>query len=115
MHHFHPRFVPGGHESFGALFNTFVHVVMYTYYFLASLGPQYRRFIWWKKYLTHLQIAQFVVGFLKTLPNVMGWTDCGFPWQFSALTLIIFALMFIMFVQFYADEYIKKERKRKMI
>ncbi len=33
------RFVPGGHESFGALFNSFIHVVMYTYYGLAAMGP----------------------------------------------------------------------------
>lgn len=33
------RFVPGGHESFGALFNCFIHVVMYTYYGLAAMGP----------------------------------------------------------------------------
>lgn len=30
----------GGHESFGALFNSFIHVVMYTYYGLAALGPK---------------------------------------------------------------------------
>lgn len=40
----------------GLLFNTLVHVVMYYYYALKSLGLK----VWWKKYITQLQIVQFV-------------------------------------------------------
>jgi hypothetical protein len=47
---------PGGHESFGALFNSFIHVVMYTYYGLAALGPRVQPYLWWKRYLTKLQV-----------------------------------------------------------
>ncbi len=50
------RFVPGGHESFGALFNTFVHVIMYTYYFFAAFGPRFQKYLWWKRHLTKLQV-----------------------------------------------------------
>lgn len=50
------RFFPGGHESFGALFNTFIHVVMYTYYFLAAFGPRFQKYLWWKRHLTKLQV-----------------------------------------------------------
>ena len=32
------RWLPGGHETFGGMFNCLVHVVMYGYYFLAALG-----------------------------------------------------------------------------
>ncbi|XP_014357322.2 elongation of very long chain fatty acids protein 4 [Papilio machaon] len=46
---------------FVAMLNCFVHVVMYTYYALASLGPQYAKYIWWKKYLTTLQLTQFLL------------------------------------------------------
>jgi hypothetical protein len=46
----------GGHESFGALFNSFIHVVMYTYYGLAALGPRVQPYLWWKRYLTKLQV-----------------------------------------------------------
>ena len=45
-------------------FNSLVHVVMYTYYFLASaIGRDEatrRRWLWWGPYLTLFQIFQFV-------------------------------------------------------
>ena len=30
------RWLPGGHETFGGMFNCFVHVIMYGYYFLGK-------------------------------------------------------------------------------
>lgn len=47
----------GGHSTFFGLINTFVHVVMYTYYLLAAMGPKYQKYIWWKKYLTTFQMV----------------------------------------------------------
>ncbi|KAF7258201.1 hypothetical protein EG68_04887 [Paragonimus skrjabini miyazakii] len=44
------------------LTNGSVHVIMYIYYALAALGPAWRRFLWWKRYLTILQMMQFVYG-----------------------------------------------------
>lgn len=37
--------------------NSVVHSVMYSYYFLAALGPRMQPYLWWKKYLTRLQIV----------------------------------------------------------
>ncbi|KAH7968958.1 hypothetical protein HPB52_013202 [Rhipicephalus sanguineus] len=37
--------------------NTLVHLVMYSYYFLAALGPRAQRFLWWKRYLTQDDIG----------------------------------------------------------
>jgi hypothetical protein len=54
------RFVPGGHASFFGLLNSFVHIVMYAYYLLAALGPQYQKYIWWKQHMTTLQMIQFI-------------------------------------------------------
>jgi len=52
------RWLPGGQESFGGFINSVVHVIMYTYYFLAALGPQFQKYLWWKKYLTTFQMIQ---------------------------------------------------------
>lgn len=52
------KFTPGGHSTFFGFINTFVHILMYTYYFFAALGPQYQKYLWWKKYLTAIQMVR---------------------------------------------------------
>lgn len=37
--------------------NSFVHIIMYSYYFVAGLGPEFQKYLWWKKYLTLLQLV----------------------------------------------------------
>lgn len=51
------RFLPGGHGTLLGLINSFIHIIMYTYYLLASLGPQYQKYLWWKKHLTAMQMV----------------------------------------------------------
>ena len=51
------KFVPGGSALTGAMVNCFVHIIMYFYYFLAAIGPAISRYLWWKKYLTILQLV----------------------------------------------------------
>ena len=50
------RFYPGGNATFGAALNFFVHTIMYSYYLLASMGPRYAGYLWWKRYLTTFQV-----------------------------------------------------------
>ncbi|KAG0424366.1 hypothetical protein HPB47_028414 [Ixodes persulcatus] len=58
------NFGGGGQLIMVLCFNTLVHVVMYGYYFLSSLGPRIQKYLWWKRYLTRLQIFQiaFLTG-----------------------------------------------------
>lgn len=55
---------PGGDAYFSALFNSWIHVVMYLYYLLAALIGKNeklrRKYLFWSKYLTMLQMLQFV-------------------------------------------------------
>lgn len=61
------KFAPGGHSTFFALLNTFVHIVMYFYYMIAAMGPEYQKYIWWKKYLTTFQMVSVGNRFFSTL------------------------------------------------
>jgi len=39
------------------MLNTFVHIIMYSYYLLSAFGPRFQKYLWWKKYLTVLQMV----------------------------------------------------------
>lgn len=45
--------------------NSFIHVVMYFYYFLTSVSDKYKGNVWWKKHITQLQIVSDLCRYLK--------------------------------------------------
>lgn len=49
--------ISGGLGTFHALLNCVVHVIMYSYYGLTAMGPSYQKYLWWKKYLTTIQLV----------------------------------------------------------
>lgn len=51
------KYYPGGHLTFYPMINSMVHIVMYTYYLLSAMGPKVQKYLWWKKYLTTLQLV----------------------------------------------------------
>lgn len=61
------RYVGGGHGIYLGVLNAFVHVWMYGYYLLSAYYPSYKKNIWWKKYITMLQLVSDI---LLDLPNV---------------------------------------------
>ena len=101
------RYVPGGHASFFGLLNTFVHIVMYFYYMMSAMGPQYQKYLWWKQHLTTLQMIQFV-GIMVHGFQLVFYDDCDFPWQFSYYIGAHAILFFVLFSQFYIVNYLKK-------
>ena len=74
---FGPRFVGGGHTTFCGFLNCAVHVAMYLYYFLAALGPRVQPYLWWKKYLTKLQMVQFIIFFIHAMQPLF--IECDYP------------------------------------
>lgn len=107
------KFTPGGHSTFFGLLNSFVHIVMYLYYMLAAMGPQYQRYIWWKKYLTNLQMVQFVLIFSHAFQ--LCFTECEYPrafmWWIGGHAVMFFAL----FSDFYIKAYFKKSKQRELL
>ncbi|XP_023340269.1 elongation of very long chain fatty acids protein AAEL008004 isoform X2 [Eurytemora carolleeae] len=97
------QFAGGGHTSFGGTWNMLVHVIMYFYYFLAAAGVK-RELLWWKKYLTGLQMVQFVAVILHAMfPLVL--SDCNYPKEMSFIIIFNGALYFVLFWKFYKKSY----------
>lgn len=101
------KYLPGGHSVFMGALNSFVHVVMYSYYLLTALNPKYKNNLWWKKYITQLQIVQF---FLITMHwMVLYFMTCNYP-KFVIIVLVPQNLfMFALFTDFYFKAYVKKK------
>lgn len=68
-HHFlmfwSPWFVVKYEPSISTVFlgtlNSFVHIIMYSYYGLSAF-PSMSKYLWWKKYITRMQlVCQFVI------------------------------------------------------
>lgn len=57
-------FLAGGNATFPNIINNFVHICMYFYYMMSAMGPQYQKYLWWKKYMTELQIVSFCISIL---------------------------------------------------
>lgn len=104
------KFTPGGHSTFFGLLNTFVHIVMYTYYLFSALGPQFQRYLWWKKYLTTLQMVQFVAIMVHAFQLLF--IDCNYPKAFVWWIGMHAVMFFFLFNEFYQHTY-KANQARK--
>lgn len=85
------------------LINSFIHVVMYSYYFLSLLGPEVRKHLWWKRYLTQLQIAQFIIILVHSM--IPAFVDCGYPVYHQLIIASQVGFYLVMFVRFYLQSY----------
>ncbi|KAI5712237.1 hypothetical protein M8J75_006858 [Diaphorina citri] len=104
------RYFKGEQGIFIGLLNSLVHVVMYSYYFLAALGPEVQKYLWWKKYITKFQLTQFALFCIHQLSLIV--LSCDMP---VALTYYIFfqaVVMCVLFGNFYYQTYTKKHNKQ---
>jgi len=92
------KFIPGHLEIAIGCLNAVVHVIMYFYYFVAALGPQFQKYLWWKKYMTTIQLVQFVL-MLVYLFNVFtsGCNQMRPAMIFYCTNVVIFLALFINF------------------
>ncbi|KAI5695446.1 hypothetical protein M8J77_005241, partial [Diaphorina citri] len=107
------KWFPGGHDTWIGWLNSIVHVVMYGYYLLCVLQPQYKTSIWWKKHLTQMQMIQFLLNSIHSL-QILFYPDCGYP---KWLVLIIVPqnfFMFYLFYRFYINAYCDNSKAKKL-
>lgn len=97
------RFTFSEHVPVLVFLNSLVHVFMYGYYFLAALGPAMQKRLWWKRYITTLQLVQFVLLML-----VMAITlafDCAVNKTTSVITIVYVSYFLYLFGRFYKRTY----------
>ncbi|XP_017865916.1 PREDICTED: elongation of very long chain fatty acids protein AAEL008004-like [Drosophila arizonae] len=105
----------GGHFNCLGLFNTFVHVFMYFYYFLSAYYPGVKANIWWKKYITIAQLIQFMMIFLYSAYVLIYAENCSFPKGLIVLLGFQSLLMMYMFGKFYIKTYTKDKKSSKQM
>lgn len=90
--------------------NTFVHIVMYTYYLLAAMGPKIQPYLWWKKYLTAFQMIQFIAIMIHAFQLLF--IECNYPKLF-VWWIGLHAVMFLfLFKEFYQQSYQQKKFRK---
>ena len=94
---------PYANFAVGLMLNSFVHVVLYAYYGLTAAGfnPQ------WKKRLTELQIAQFVIDLIHGVPGVLYHNFCVWSMLYGCS-------MLYLFTDFYVKNYLRKRDDDKL-
>ncbi|KYN23394.1 Elongation of very long chain fatty acids protein 7 [Trachymyrmex cornetzi] len=93
------KFLPGEQGIVIGFLNSTVHIIMYSYYLIAALGPKYRKYIWWKKYMTWIQLMQFGLMLVYLVLTLI--MDC----RTSKALTYFFTTIVIIFIYLFSDFY----------
>ena len=101
---------PAGDAYFGALFNSWIHVLMYSYYALSLCKISCP----WKRFLTQAQLVQFTSVVVYTLCMPIFSVDTLEQKHYIAMGVQIWemASLFVLFSLFYKKSYGKKQQQR---
>lgn len=102
------KWIPGGAAVVLGITNTLVHSIMYFYYFMTAFKPELKKSIWWKKYITQIQILQFAFIALHIL-NIALDKNCDFPKAVAWAMFIQNFFMLALFGDFYRKVYFIKK------
>ncbi|KAH0944911.1 hypothetical protein HN011_010068, partial [Eciton burchellii] len=92
------------------LINSFVHILMYIYYFLAACGPKIQKTVGeLKRYLTLIQMMQFIVILLYEMQNFIPNCKVLSHW-FILLYMGNTVINLCLFYQFYRKTYNKSTK-----
>ncbi|XP_075223933.1 very long chain fatty acid elongase 7-like [Lycorma delicatula] len=104
------KYVRGEQGIIPCAINSGVHVIMYTYYFLAALGPEIQKYLWWKRYLTKIQIAQFII--VIAFFGYLYLKDCEVSQAYNVLWIANVFLIFCLFMNFYIKTYLQSDTSK---
>ncbi|KAL3868979.1 hypothetical protein ACJMK2_041724 [Sinanodonta woodiana] len=106
------KFVAGGQSWFLAMLNTFVHIIMYSYYGLTAVGPEIQKYLWWKKIPYSAaagMYAQFFAVIIHTGINLC--VECNFPAGYNVAVILYAFSLILLFGNFYRKTYRSKSEK----
>jgi len=103
---FNVYYYPGGEAWPSAWLNSFVHVWMYSYYLLSTVG--FNPF--WKRYLTQLQITQLALFVLQGV-HLFFTGDPSFAF-IGLINGIYAATILVLFLNFYISSYLSGSKRR---
>jgi elongation of very long chain fatty acids protein 4 len=92
-----------------ALCNSFIHVLMYTHYFLSSFGIK----TWYRPFLTQLQLVQFAVCWIQPVLGYFSGAACGYADWLQVMMTIYQTTMMVLFADFYRKSYSAASAKKK--
>lgn len=96
-----------GDIYFTIVLNSFVHFVMYSYYFMSLIGKPLKN----KQIITQLQMLQFICMNAQAIYiMVMG---CPFPFNITAFYLVYIISLLFLFGQFYVRSFLAGKGKGK--
>lgn len=100
------RMAPGGDAWYSCALNSFVHVLMYTYYLLSTLlgkdERKKRKYLWWGRYLTQFQMFQFVTNMGQA---AYCYLRSPYPRYLSALLFFYMQTLLALFLNFYLSKH----------
>lgn len=99
---------PGGDSYFGALCNSLIHVMMYSYYALALFKISCP----WKRFLTQAQLIQFTSVVVYSAVCICMWGEKrGWP-EVTCIAIQVFEMtsLFVLFARFYKKSYSKNKK-----
>lgn len=126
------KFLTGSHATMLGLINSWVHVVMYTYYFLTAFKPELKKSFWWKKHITQIQLVSeryflwlnslILILCTPVFPQIQFFLliihfgapllwECAVPKFVLVCGFIQNIFMFILFSDFYIKAYHSKKPK----
>ncbi|XP_067208343.1 very long chain fatty acid elongase AAEL008004-like isoform X1 [Linepithema humile] len=97
------KLLPGEQGVVVAFLNSVVHIIMYSYYFIAALGSKYKKYIWWKKYMTCIQLLHFGMLCFYLIATLV--LDCRMTKALTYFLLIIFFIFIYLFSNFFQKAY----------
>lgn len=100
---------PGGDSYFGAMLNSMIHVMMYSYYALALFKIPCP----WKRFLTQAQLGQFTSVVIYSIVCIAMWGEKRGWKEVTCIAIQVGEMtsLFVLFARFYKKSYSKKSKK----